>query len=106
MNTHSAIRLGLFTLLLCVLGALSTGCADTKLNYKCTCTQIAYNVDGTGENIDRSFSENVCDSYENIDQAFGINGEISKGLEACERDMGSLSDDYDCECDCYYQSEC
>lgn len=109
MNTHSTTRLGRFALLLCAmgtLGGLSAGCADTKLNYKCTCTQIAYNVDGTGENIDRSFSENVCDTYENIEQAFGINGEVYNALETCESEMGALSDEYECECDCYYQSEC
>ena len=85
---------------------LLLSCGDTKLNYKCTCTQVAYGAGENGENIDRSFTENICDTYKNVEEAFGINGEVYKALETCETEMGSLSDEYECECDCYYQSEC
>ena len=81
-------------------------CGDPKLNYKCTCTQVAYGAGENGENIDRSFTENICDTYKNVEEAFGINGEVYNALETCETEMGSLSDEYECECDCYYQSEC
>lgn len=91
---------------LTLLGILFTACGDPKLNYKCTCTQIAYGAGPNGENIDRSFTENVCDTYDNIEEAFGINGDVYNGLETCETEMSALSDEYDCECDCYYQSEC
>ena len=94
------------TVWLMMWSVLLLSCGDTKLNYKCTCTQIAYGAGENGENIDRSFTENICDTYKNVEEAFGINGEVYNALETCETEMGSLSDEYECECDCYYQSEC
>ena len=69
------------------LGILFIGCDDTKLNYKCTCTQIAVGAGDNGEDIDQSFSENICDTYENIEAAFAPGGEIYQGLETCETNM-------------------
>ena len=91
-----------------LLGCLLTlfACAEPKLNYKCTCTQIAYEANDDGSDIDKSFSENVCDTYSNIEEAFAINGSIYNALETCDEEMSQLSDDYECECDCFYQSEC
>ena len=83
-----------------------SACAETTLNYKCTCTQIAYGANGDGSNVDRSFSENICDTYENVEAAFLENGQITKGLQTCETELSALSEEYECECDCYFQSEC
>lgn len=88
------------------LALLFAGCAEEELNYKCTCTQIAYGAGENGSNIDRSFSENICDTYPNVEQAFNNNGSITKALETCETEMSELSENYECECDCYYQSKC
>ena len=74
------------------------------MNYKCTCTQIAYGANEDGTNMDRSFSENVCDTYENIETSFEQGGGIYKGLQTCEEEMSALSDEFECECDCFYQS--
>ena len=88
------------------LFSLLTACGDQKLNYKCTCTRIAYNVGENEEDIDTSFSENICDTYDNIEAAFDINGSIYNALEECRTELGEQSEDYECECDCTYQSEC
>ena len=92
--------------MLLVVLSLLTACGDQKLNYKCTCTRIAYSTDGTEEDIDTSFAENICDTYENIQAAFEVNGSIYNALEECRLELSELSDDYDCDCDCVYQSEC
>ena len=88
------------------LSVLFIGCGDPKLNYKCTCIQIAYSANEDGTNVDLSFSENVCDTYENIETSFEQGGGIYKGLQTCEEEMSALSDEFECECDCFYQSEC
>jgi hypothetical protein len=85
---------------------LMFSCADQKLNYKCTCTKISYNINDDGEDLDDSFSENICDTYENIEGAFDINGSLYNALEECREELSELSSDYECECDCTYQSEC
>ena len=58
------------------------------------------------EDIDTSFSENICDTYENIQTAFDINGSIYVALEECRDELSEQTDDYECECDCTYQSDC
>jgi hypothetical protein len=88
------------------LFSIIISCGDEKLNYKCNCTRIAYSVGESEEDIDTSFSENICDSYENIQTAFDINGSIYTALEECRNDLSKQTDDFECECDCTYQSEC
>ena len=83
-------------------------CGDTKLNYKCTCTQIAYNDDDIpgSTQVNESFSENICDTYDNIQTSFGINGDLYNALQDCEDDLSKEYDNYSCDCECFYQSEC
>ena len=92
--------------MLLVVLSLLTACGDQKLNYKCTCTRIAYSTDENEEDIDTSFTENICDTYENIQSAFAVNGSIYNALEECRLELEEISDDYDCNCDCVYQSDC
>ena len=54
---------------LTTLGILFIGCSEPKLNYKCTCNQIARGAGDNGEDVDLSFTENICDTYENIEAA-------------------------------------
>ena len=120
---------------LTTLGILFIGCSEPKLNYKCTCNQIARGAGDNGEDVDLSFTENICDTYENIEAAFAQGGEIYQGLQTCETRMQEyFAEDQDsataettdtsedtatteespaaqennitCECDCIYQSEC
>ena len=103
----------------------SFGCAEQTLNYQCTCNQIAYEKiyqeqDGTNLLIghatieDKSFSENVCDTYQNIQNTFEPGGIITSGIDSCETEMTELAeeevgaDNYaiDCSCECSYLSEC
>ena len=118
---------------LTTLGILFIGCGDPKLNYKCTCNQIARGAGDNGEDVDLSFTENICDTYENIEAAFAQGGEIYQGLQTCETRMQEIlqrikiaqrlnpltpvkilqppkkvaqENAITCECDCIYQSEC
>ena len=83
-------------------------CGEPVLNYKCTCTQIAYKARSNGQDIDNSFTENVCDTYENVQAAFADGGVIDEGLKTCEEELSALAgeDGYTCDCECTYQSEC
>ena len=100
-------------------------CADPPLNYQCTCTQIAYEKliqEQDGEEYlvgyqaieDRSFSENVCDTYENIQLAFESGGVIAEGIASCEADMTALGEKevgegnyaIDCSCECTFRNDC
>jgi hypothetical protein len=92
--------------MLLIVLSLLTACGDQKLNYKCTCTRIAYSTDENEEDIDTSFTENICDTYENIQAAFAVNGSIYNALEECRLELEEISDEYDCNCDCVYQSDC
>ncbi len=60
----------MITVWLMMWSVLLLSCGDTKLNYKCTCTQVAYGAGENGENIDRSFTENICDTYKNVEEGF------------------------------------
>lgn len=100
-------------------------CSDATLNYQCTCNQIAYEkliqeqdgeeyLIGYQEIEDQSFSENVCDTYENIQLAFEAGGVIAEGIASCEIDMSESAEEtvgagnyaIDCSCECTYLSEC
>ena len=81
-------------------------CGEPVLTYQCTCTQIAYGANG--EYIDNSFTENICDTESNIKEAFKDGGFIDQGIQECESEFESISEDsnYDCSCECLYLSEC
>lgn len=100
-------------------------CSDATLNYQCTCTRIAYEkliqeqeeeeyLVGYLAIEDQSFSENVCDTYENMQLAFESGGVIAKGITACETEMTEIAEEevgagnyaIDCSCECTFLSEC
>jgi hypothetical protein len=102
----------------------SFGCAEQTLNYQCSCNQIAYekiyqeqdNQDLIGYStiMDKSFTENVCDTYLNIQNSFESNGIITSGINSCEAEMTEIAEEevgaenyaIDCSCECTYLSEC
>ena len=100
---------------------LSFGCAEQMLNYQCSCNQIAYEKIYQEDYLighlpikDESFSENVCDTYLNIQNTFEAGGIINSGINSCETDMTELAEEevgagnyaIDCSCECTYLSEC
>lgn len=104
---------------------LSFSCAEQMLNYQCSCNQIAYeniykeqndvnHLVGYSTIEDQSFSENVCDTYLNIQNTFEAGGIINSGIDSCETDMTKIAEEevgagnyaIDCSCECTYLSEC
>ena len=81
-------------------------CGPESNSYICTCTRIAYSdVEGESD-IDTSFTENICDSPENLESAFGVNGSLFNKVEECREELSQISENYTCDCDCVYQSPC
>ena len=81
-------------------------CGTETNSYICTCTRVAYSANDDGSDIDTSFTESICDSPEDLESTFGVNGSLYNKVEECRAELSQLSDDYTCDCDCIYQSPC
>ena len=82
-----------------------SACSDPLYTFRCSCNKIAYNEAGLILQ-DESFNQVVCDTTENIENAF------SDDLDKLAKDCESYFDDVtgiastDCTCSCEYIDEC
>ena len=82
------------------------GCSGEQVNrYRCTCDIYAYNMEGE-EDIETQFSEVICETEENMETAFGPNGELENAQESCETDLRTKTDEYACDCTCKFLEPC
>ena len=90
-----------------LLGVFLWGCgSEEKLNYRCTCVQIAYEANDDGSDIDNTFSETICETETVMESTFKPGGDIYTAVEDCRAGLEALSDDVECDCTCEYLGPC
>ena len=83
------------------------GCGQDVVPYRCSCTKSATNLSDGSDDIDEAFNEIVCDTDENIKNAFAAGGILRKELDSCEEQLKQFSDNAACDCTCtQLDSEC
>ena len=104
---HSVLRLSIFSIIpICFFLMTLSGCADQTYTFRCSCDKIAYY--NSGEVIDESFNQTICDTTENIEAAF--TGELATITQECEQyfesEITTQIEETDCNCECDLLGPC
>ncbi|MBM76669.1 MAG: hypothetical protein CMK59_14780 [Proteobacteria bacterium] len=93
-----------------LLLTLLQGCDEEPLLYRCTCSRTggekSIEEGGTGEVLDETFSQSVCETETNMINAYKDNGVLIKSLEECEELFSAEYTDVVCDCECEHAGPC